>query len=359
MVHARKCRGKSWRFSPMAFHPFPQVRNRVSRKTTICNEADGLNWDMGENRDVIVVFGSVNIDIEMRVARLPRPGETLLSGDYMMTPGGKGANQALAAARAGGDVRLYGMVGNDNFGTFALDLLNEQGVDIANVGLAPEQHTGCATIWVDDGGENSILVGAGANLAAKATQVPDSVLTPETVLLMQMEVTPAENWALVKRAKAKGARIVLNVAPAGMVPEEVLKMVDFLIVNELEGQTVATEVGLNVEQATRVPRALFTRYGLTCILTLGGAGLLCFGPEGGWSVPGLPISPVDTTAAGDAFVGNLAFALSQGKDIGEALRWGSVGAGLSCTHEGAQAAMPHQEAIRANLDRLPISRKLT
>ena len=307
---------------------------------------------------MIVVFGSVNIDIEMRVGRLPRPGETLLSGDYLMTPGGKGANQALAAARAGDQVRLIGMVGNDNFGTFALDLLNEQGVDVSGVGEAEDEHTGCATIWVDDSGENSIVVGAGANLRARADQVPDALLTDKTLLMMQMEVTPAENWTLVKRAKARGARIILNVAPAGMVPDEVLRSVDFLVVNELEGQTVAAEVGLDVEQATRVPRALASRNGLTCILTLGGAGLLCFGPEGGWSVPGLPISPVDTTAAGDAFVGNLAVALDNGVAIDEALRWASVGAGLSCTREGAQSAMPHGDEIRAQLDKLPASRKL-
>lgn len=307
---------------------------------------------------MIVVFGSVNIDIEMRVDRVPHPGETLLSSDYMMTPGGKGANQALAASRAGDEVRLIGMVGNDNFGTFALDLLREQGVDVSGVAHAQDEHTGCATIWVDDSGENSIVVGAGANLSARAEQVPDSVLDKNTVLLMQMEVQPAQNWRLIERAKARGARILLNVAPAGMVPDDVLKAVDLLVVNEHEGQTVAREVGLDVEQTTRVPRALAARYGLTCVLTLGGAGLLCFGPDGGWSVPGLPISPIDTTAAGDAFVGNLAAALDMGMKIDEALRWASVGAGLSCTREGAQAAMPHREDVEANLSKLPATRKL-
>ncbi|MEQ8441540.1 MAG: ribokinase [Alphaproteobacteria bacterium] len=307
---------------------------------------------------MIVVFGSINIDIEMRVSRLPRPGETLLSSDYMMSPGGKGANQALAAARAGDDVRLIGMVGDDNFGSFALDLLNEQGVDVSDVGALENQHTGCATIWVDESGENSIIVGAGANLLATADQVPDSLLGRDTVLMLQMEVSPAQNWELITRAKAKGARIILNVAPAGMVPDAVLKTIDILVVNEHEGQTVAQEVGLDVDRVTRVPRALASRYGLTCIQTLGGAGLLCFGPDGGWSVPGLPISPVDTTAAGDAFVGNLAAALDHGHPIEECLRWASVGAGLSCTREGAQMAMPHHEEVRDHLSRLPPSRKL-
>lgn len=307
---------------------------------------------------MIVVFGSVNIAIEMRVPRLPRPGETVLSGDYLMAPSGNGANQALAAARSGDDVRLFGMVGSDNFGTFALDLLREQGVDVSGVQAAEGQNTGCATIWVDDSGENSNVIGAGANLLAKSNQVPDSALRPDTVLVLQMAVNTTENWKLIKRAKARGARIILNVTPAGMVPDDILKTVDILVVNEVEGQTVAAEVGLDVDPASRLPRALCGRYGLTCILTLGGAGLLCFGPDGGWSVPALPISPVDTTAAGDAFVGNLAAALDRGIVIGEALRWAAVGAGLSCTREGTQASLPHYEEVKANLARLPVSRKL-
>lgn len=308
---------------------------------------------------MIVVFGSISIDIEMRADRLPRPGESLMSSDYLMAPGGKGANQALAAARAGDEVRLYGQVGSDNFGTFALDLLKQQGVDVTGVGRCEGAHTGCATIWVDDSSENSVLVGAGANLQTKASQVPDSVLSEATVVILQMEVSVSENWALVRRAKQRGARVILNVAPASMVPNDVLKHIDILVVNELEGQALARELGLEIEQATRLPRALASRYGITCIVTLGGAGLLCFGPKGGWSQPSLPISAVDTTAAGDAFVGNLAAALDHGVELDEALRWAAAGAGLSCMKEGTQDAMPHQDDVRAALDRLPAIRKLT
>lgn len=306
---------------------------------------------------MLVVFGSINIDIEMRVERLPRPGETLLSRDYMLSPGGKGANQALAAKRAGADVRFYGMVGNDYFAPVALQLLEEAGIDVEGIGTA-DAHTGCATILVDSGGENCITVGAGANLESKADQVPDSVLGPDTILALQMEVSEAQNWKLIERAAKRGAKILLNVAPAGMVPESILKAVDILVVNETEGRHVAAEVGLDVNQPTRLPRALANRYGLTCIMTLGGAGLLSFGPDGGWSVPGLPVSPVDTTAAGDAFVGNLAAALDVGMSMPEALRHATVGAGLSCTVEGAQAALPDAETVADRLKDLPESRRL-
>jgi ribokinase len=307
---------------------------------------------------VIVVFGSINIDIEMRVDRLPQSGETLLCQDYLLSPGGKGANQACAAARTGAAVRLFGKVGEDSFADSALEFLSEAEVDLSGVETARGEHTGCATILVEPSGDNCITVGAGANLAARAEQVPDSVLTPETVLLLQMEVTAGENWRLVERAKKRGARILLNAAPAAMVPQDVLQSIDVLIANEVEGGHVAREVGIEEGAASRIPRALAQRYALTCILTLGGAGLISFGPDGGWSVPALPISPVDTAGAGDVFVGALAGALERRDAMPDALRFASVAAGLSCQKSGTQASMPVGEEVEAELARLPGSRKL-
>lgn len=307
---------------------------------------------------MIVVFGSINFDIEMRVERLPQSGETLLSRDYLLSPGGKGANQACAAARTGSAVKLYGMVGDDTFADSALEYLKAAEVDLSGVGSAEAAHTGCATILVEPSGDNCITVGAGANLEARAAQVPDSVLTPETVLLMQMEVTASENWRLVERAKKRGARIVLNAAPAAMVPQDVLQSIDVLVANEVEGGHVAREVGLEDGAPSRIPRALAQRYALTCIITLGGAGLISFGPDGGWSVPGLPISPVDTAGAGDVMVGALASALGRGDAIPDALRFASTAAGLSCQKSGTQASMPERADVDATLDRLPESRRL-
>lgn len=326
---------------------------RIERGSGVVRITDS---SVGE-RPVIIVFGSILVDVEMRVERPPLVGETLLCRDYLMTQGGKGANQACAAAKAGATVKLFGKVGNDGFADWALDRVRDAGVDVSGVGEAT-QHTGIANILVDSSGENFITVGAGANLEAKADLVPDSDLGPESLVCMQMEVTDAENWTLVERAKKNGARIMLNVAPAGMVPEAALRVVDILIVNEVEGAHIAREVGLEIDQPTRVPRLLHSRYGLTCILTLGGAGLLAFGPDGGWSVPGLPLSPVDTTAAGDAFAGALAAAIDTGMSIPDAIRFGSVGAGISVTREGAQRAMATREEIEASLEKLPPSRRL-
>lgn len=306
---------------------------------------------------MIVVFGSINIDMVMQVPALPRPGETVLSGAYTLFPGGKGGNTALAAARAGACTQLFGRTGEDGFAEDALVMLRGGGVGLAGV-LRSARPTGCATIWVDGAGENAIVVASGANLDSRADQVPEELLSPQTIVTLQMEVPSTENWRLVERAKNAGARVLLNLAPAGMVPESVLRLIDIIVVNELEAVALAADVGLGADVPSRVPRLLADRYSLTCIVTLGGAGALSFGPDGGFAVPALPIAPVDTTAAGDAFCGGLAAALDRGLALETALRYASVGAGIACMVAGAQSSLPDADAIAARLGDLPETRKL-
>lgn len=306
---------------------------------------------------MIVVFGSINIDVVTQVDALPRPGETVLSDAYNLYPGGKGANTAVASARAGAPTSFFGQVGPDGFADRALALLREAGVGLDGVATSGRP-TGCATIWVDSGGENAIVVASGANLDARAAQVPDSALGPDTLVALQMEVPVAENWVIIERAKAAGARVLLNMAPAGMVPEAALRSIDYLVVNEIEAATLARNLGLDADQPTRVPRLLAQRYGLDCIVTLGGAGALAFGPDGGYSIPALPIAPVDTTAAGDAFCGGLAAALDNGSGLYDALRHASAGAGLACRIAGAQSSLPLGEEIEASLANLPEGKRL-
>ncbi|MDH5556465.1 MAG: ribokinase [Alphaproteobacteria bacterium] len=306
---------------------------------------------------MIVVFGSINIDIVIQVDALPRAGETVLSSVYNLYPGGKGANTAVAAARAGADTMLFGQVGRDGFAEQSLVMLREAGVGLDGVDIS-DRPTGCATIWVDSGGENAIVVASGANLDARSSQVPDAAFGPETLVALQMEVPVGENWAIIERAKAAGSRVLLNLAPAGMVPETVLRSVDYLVTNEIEAAMLAGELGLDAGQPTRVPRLLAQRYGLTCIVTLGGAGALAFGPQGGFSIPALPIAPIDTTAAGDAFCGGLAAALDNGFGLYDSLCRASAGAGLACRIEGAQSSLPDHQAIEASLPDLPEGRRL-
>jgi ribokinase len=306
---------------------------------------------------VIVVFGSINVDLVFRVEALPRCGETVLSESYAVHPGGKGANAAVAAARAGAATHMVGQVGGDPHADDALAMMLEAGVGLEHIGESPRP-TGCATVCVDDRGENAIVVASGANLDTTADQVPDSLLGPDTLIALQMEVPPAENWALVERAKQAGARILLNLAPAGSVPESALRNLDFLVANEIEASAIAAQTGLEADSPLDMARALAERHGMTCIVTLGSEGALAFGPDGGWSVPALPVDAVDTTSAGDAFCGGLAAALDRGLALSAALRLAAVGAGLACAAAGAQSSLPWRNAVEARAGELPTIQRI-
>jgi len=294
---------------------------------------------------MIVVFGSLVVDMLNRVERFPRPGETVLCPDYQLVPGGKGANQAVAAARALATdmpVHMIGTVGSDTFAENALSVLDGSPVNIGHVarGTLP---TAVASIGIVPSGENSIILATGANRESRADQVPDDLLHPNTWLLLQLEVTLEENWALMERAKARGARVVLNAAPTMAVPEEAIAQCDYLIVNEIE----ATAVAGGETDAIAAARSLYDRYGITTIVTLGPGGARAFSGDGHWSVGTLEIDAVDSTGAGDAFVGTLTAALAEGANLPDAMRLASVGGGLACLSVGCQTAF----AGRAEIDR--------
>jgi ribokinase len=306
---------------------------------------------------MITVFGSINVDIVMHVDNLPLPGETTLCPDYQIIPGGKGANQALAARRAGAGVRMVGCVGQDDFADLALSLLRDEAVDLT--GLATSQNpTCCATVCVDAQGENAIVVASGANSDAAAAQIADGMLKPDDWLVLQMEIPHEENWHAVRMAKAAGAKVMLSVAPAAPVPEPILEMLDVLLVNRIEGEMVASHIGFAAEDSSSLPVALSETFGLTCIMTLGAEGAAAVGPGLALAMPTLPVSVVDTTGAGDAFAGILAATLDEGLPIHDALRHASTGAGLACTVMGAQTSLPTKDAIQAALKDLPPMRPL-
>lgn len=283
---------------------------------------------------MILVFGSINIDLLVPVPSLPAPGETVLGGDYRLLPGGKGANQALAARRAGGAVTLAGAVGDDAFADLALAALRSESVDLSLL-RRTEHPTGLASIMVAGNGENLIAVASGANRDATAASVPDAALGRDTVLLCQMEVPAAENWALIRRAAAVGARTLLNLAPAAPVDPDLFAAIDILVANEGE----AASLGGSLE-------ALARRLRTALVVTRGADGSTAFLASGGQiSVPALPVAAVDTTGAGDTFVGLLAAGLDQGLALDEALRRASAAGGLACLAHGAQSAMPDRAAI--------------
>ena len=293
---------------------------------------------------VVTVFGSINLDLVSRVAHFPAPGETITGSSFATLPGGKGANQALAAARAGASVRLFGAVGRDRFAAAAMELLGASGVALDGVAEA-DARTGCATILVDDRGENCIVVVAGANALVDPRAVPDTALTAATVLLLQQEVPAAANSSLIARANRAGARVILNAAPALPVSLDLLKTVDILVVNETEAVVLAKTLGWTATPREFALRATTAAPGLAVVVTLGAAGAFWIASDIALRATAPGVRVIDTTGAGDAFVGALAAALDNGAAPGVALRRGVAAGTLACTVHGAQPALPNKAAI--------------
>lgn len=288
---------------------------------------------------MILVFGSINVDLVARVDRIPRPGETVLSPGASRHFGGKGANQAVAAARAGGAVQMAGAVGADGFGEECLANLRGRGVGVAAVQRAGAA-TGLAFITVDRQGENAITVASGANGQVAAQAVPEACFAAR-VCVLQMEVPLAETLLAAQRARANGARILLNYAPApaGIGPallEQLLVLTDVLVVNVHEAQAILSAAPRGAATAEDLVRA----FGFDLIRTLGAEGADWVAPDGSrLHRPACAARVVDTTGAGDTFVGALAAALAAGQPMAVALEAASAAAADACGWAGAQPPM--------------------
>ena len=295
----------------------------------------------------IAVVGSLNMDLVVRSPRIPRPGETILGGELHTVPGGKGANQAVAAARLGAQVSMIGRVGQDTFATPLLENLVMDGIDHAFVLQDGEAATGVALIVVDDNGENSIVVSSGANMRLSPADVEaaESVIAAADLLILQLEVPLESVIRSAELAHAHGVKVVLNPAPARPLPAELLSMVDVLVPNESEAALLTgLPAGTQAEAARAVDALLDSGVG-TVILTLGERGALPARKGEMQVVPAFDVEPVDTTAAGDAFVAGLAVALAEGRGLYEAVRWGNAAGGLAATKLGAQTSLPTRQAL--------------
>ena len=298
---------------------------------------------------MVVVFGSINLDLIFPLAALPAPGETVLGPDIRIEPGGKGGNQALAAARDGARVAMVGAVGQDPLAAAALALLRAEGIDLSRVATT-DRATGCAAIFVDRAGRNAIGVGSGANLAARADQVDDALLTPGFTLVLQMEVGAADVAAAIRRARTRNVRVVLNLAPAAPLEMDALRAVDVLVVNAGEADWLAGSLNCAPDAA-----GLCAALGPTVVRTLGEHGAEAAYPGGLLRVPAFPVTATDTTGAGDCFTGVLAAALDRGVPLAPALARAAAAAALCCTRAGSQATMPRAAETDAVLatSRLP------
>ncbi len=306
------------------------------------SSASGSGDDASRDGPAILVFGSLNADLLFRMERAPVPGQTLLAHALEVQPGGKGANQAAAAARDGARVRMVGAVGGDALAAVALDGLRAAGVDVAGVRRLAGVATGCASICTDAEGRNQIAVALGANARARAEWVEDALLVPGTAVLLQMEADPGEVVSLMRRARARGCRVVLNLAPAVPLPAEALRLPELLVVNEDEAETLGAALGCAGEAA-----ALHAALGTGVVRTLGAAGAEAVTAAGAVRVAAPRVRAVDSTAAGDCFVGVLAAALGRGMGLERAMRRACTAAALACTVAGSQGSLPDAAAIDA------------
>lgn len=293
----------------------------------------------------VLVFGSINLDLIFPLPHLPAPGETVLGTAMRTEPGGKGANQAVAASRDSARVALAGAVGRDAFAEPALALLKGAGVDLTRVARL-EGVTGCAAIAVDREGRNQIAVAPGVNLAAAQDVVEDAALGPGTVLVVQRECDAGEIARLLLRAARRGARSVVNLAPFGGIALDALATAALVVVNAGEAAALAAALGCADE-----PMALARRLDTRIVVTRGEAGAVLADGEGVHHQPAFQVRAVDTTGAGDGFVGVLAASLDRGLDLPAALCRAAAAAALACTRRGTQSSLPHA----AETDRLAAS----
>ena len=295
----------------------------------------------------VVVVGSANVDLVLPVPRLPRPGETVLGGPLEQYFGGKGANQAVAARRAGATVALAARFGRDDFGRRYRAFLRKAGIDLSASSTAAGASTGVALIAVDKAGRNQIAVAAGANATLEEAHIEraERILRRADVMLCQLEVPLAAVEAALRAARAFGVRTILNPAPARPLPRRLFKYVDLLTPNEGEAASLTSLPAGTVGEARRAAKALLA-LGCRCVcVTLGARGALVAGPDGAEHIRAFKVKAVDTTGCGDAFNGALAAAWAKGRPLPEAVRWGVASGSLAATVRGAQPSLPRGRTI--------------
>jgi len=293
----------------------------------------------GMTQPGIIVFGSLNMDLVVRVERAPRGGETLRGLGFMTNPGGKGANQAVACARQGASVAMVGCVGDDDFGKALRDALAADGIDVTNVREAGGS-TGVAVVMVDAEGENRITLVPGANELLKADPEVLGRAVASQFLLLQFEVPMPEVVLAAKTMHARGAIVVLNPAPVRQLPDELWSLVDTIVMNEIEAAELA---GVPVAFAADAAKAAFLvrrRGPSTAIVTLGSQGVVVADDAGCRHFAAIAVETVDTTAAGDTFIGAMCAARVAGESIDSAVMRGIRAATLCVTRAGAQASIP-------------------
>lgn len=301
----------------------------------------------------IVVIGSSNTDMVVTTAKMPLPGETVLGNEFDIIAGGKGANQAVAAARAGGDVSFIAKVGNDDFGKQAIEGYKKDNIDTKNIFIDADKPSGVAVIIVDETtGQNSIVVapGSNGNLSVADILSVESVISRADVLLVQLEIPIETVQAALQIARENGVTTILNPAPAQKLSDELLRLVDIITPNETETQLLIGIDTTNENDIRDAASKLLKKVNDTVLITLGSKGVYYLSKNGNEDfIPTIKVNAVDTTAAGDVFNGYLASELADGKPFEEAIRVANKAAAISVTRKGAQPSIPKKPDVLTGL----------
>ena len=290
----------------------------------------------------ILVVGSLNTDLVVRAPRFPQPGETISGEDLQVIPGGKGANQAVAAARLGSSVSMLGRVGKDNFGDLLLNNLRSNHVD-SHLVQRDDASTGTAIIIVDSNGQNSIVLSAGAN--GKVSSADITSFLDHKLLLLQLEIPLETVLSAAQRAHENGLGVILNPAPAQQIPAALIALADFIIPNETELSLLTELPVIDIHSTEQAARKLLEQGAQNVIVTLGSKGALIVTPKQVTHVDTYEVGVVDTTAAGDAFIGGFSTALLQDRSLEESVRYGCACGALATTKFGAQPSLPTKEDV--------------
>ncbi|MCW3086884.1 MAG: rbsK [Sediminibacterium sp.] len=297
----------------------------------------------------IIVVGSTNMDMVVKTTYIPEPGETVLGGTFFMNAGGKGANQAVACARLGGEVIFVSKMGNDVFGKQAFRLYDEEGIDTSFIVSDEELPSGVALITVDDNGQNSIVVAPGANAALGAAEVESALrnISDKHIVLLQLEIPLETVHFVVQQAATKGAWVILNPAPAASLSPDLLQYIDLITPNETEASILSGIKVINLETAKLAARKIRNLGVKNVVVTMGELGALLLEDDEFHKVETPTVQPIDTTAAGDVFNGALAVALSEGKKLVDAVGFACIAASISVTKMGAQSSIPYRNELIA------------
>jgi len=295
----------------------------------------------------IIVIGSSNTDMVIKSKKLPAPGETILGGTFLMNPGGKGANQAVAAARLGGSVTLVTKIGNDMFGSEAKSLFDKENIDTRYIIKDKINPSGVALITVDEHGENSIVVAPGSNGTLSSDDIKDEVFETDIsdLFLMQLEIPVSTVEFVAKKASDNGNRVILNPAPARKLSDELLSSLFLITPNETEAEILSGIKVTDVVTAEKAASALRKKGVKNVIIRLGASGSYLSNDTISKLIPVIPVKAIDTTAAGDVFSGALAVAISEGNELADAVAFANKAASISVTRMGAQASAPYRKEI--------------